>query len=173
MTDNFEQIVEILERDVIEAAAKGNYEFCRLFADAALCAVGGQLTTDNMSRLTTDQITLIAYVMLHEEVMQGGFIQLIHNGYGPFIFNNPFAKAMRLMGLHDFSNLLYDVRREYVINGEQLTTDCNDEEFMALYEQYPAYDEFDDEFVEHEPEYTEAVARYVDENIDNFAVVIK
>ena len=45
--------------------------------------------------------------------MDGGFIQLIHNGYGPFIFDNPFAKAMRIMGAHDFSKLVYKGKKLY------------------------------------------------------------
>ena len=60
-----------------------------------LNSVGGELNAEAMSRLNADQITLLAYHILREEVMEGGFIQLIHNGYGPFIFHNPFAKADR------------------------------------------------------------------------------
>ena len=36
--------------------------------------------------------------MLRDELMDGGFIQLIHNGYGPFFFRNPFDKAVRQWG---------------------------------------------------------------------------
>ena len=92
-----EHIVEIPEQSVIQAAAKGYDEFCGLFSNAALVSVGGILTGESMLKLNSDQITLIAYMILRNEVMEGGFIQLIHNGYGPFIFENPFAKAMRLM----------------------------------------------------------------------------
>ena len=44
---------------------------------------------------------------------------------------------------------------------------------MALFEQYPMFDDLDDEFVEMEEEVTELVARYIDENIENFATVVK
>ena len=173
MVNKTEHIVEIPEQSVIQAAAKGYDEFCGLFSNAALVSVGGILTGESMLKLNSDQITLIAYMILRNEVMEGGFIQLIHNGYGPFLFENPFAKAMRLMGLHDFSKLLYDVRRQYVNSGSKLTKDCSDEEFMALYEQHPEYDEYDDEFIEREPEYTEAIARYIDEHMEKFAVIAK
>ena len=159
------QIVKLSEQDVIEAAKQGYAAFCELFANAALRAVGGSLTAD--------QITLVAYFMLRGEVLEGGFVQLIHNGYGSFIFENPFAKAMRLMGLRGFGNLLYDVRREYVKSGKELACDCSDEEFMALYEQHPEYDEYDDDFIEREPEFTEAIAKYIDEHVDKFALITK
>ncbi len=122
---------------------------------------GGSLTESSMTLLDGNRLTVLAYVIFRREMLQGGMIQLIHNGYGPFIFENPFAKAMRLWGLKDFSNFVYSGRRLYEKYGEALTADCSDDEFMALYEQYEAFDDMDDEFVEAEPQWTEAVAAYV------------
>ena len=59
----------------------------------------GELTAETMTRLSADEMTLLAYSILREELLEGGFVQLIQNGYGPFIFLNPFAKAMRLWEL--------------------------------------------------------------------------
>ena len=136
-------------------------------ADRLLAPVGGTLTADNMSRLSSDAITLIAYRMMRDEVMDGGFIGLIHNGLGPFIFLNPFAKAIRQWGegtddeplLHDLSKLIYKARKLFEKYGEALTQDCTDEEFMALYEQYPEFDDLDDEFVCCEEEFSAAIER--------------
>ncbi len=165
--------ISIHEKDIIEAARKGNEAFVDLFAQRLLAAVGGELTAETMGQLTADQITLLAYQTVKREVMEGGFIQLIYNGYGPFIFLNPFAKAMRLWGARDFCNLVYDARRLYEEFGDELTRERSDEEFMALYEQYEQFDDLDDTFIEMEPEVTEIVAHYIDEHIDNFAVVVK
>ena len=43
---------------------------------------------------------------------------------------------------------------------------------MALFEQFPQFDEVDDEFVENEEDYTDRICRYVDENLELFAVVV-
>lgn len=43
--------------------------------------------------------------------MEGGFVQLIQNGYGPYIFDNPFAKAMRMFGAKEFSKLIYEAKK--------------------------------------------------------------
>lgn len=163
----------IREKDVIEAAQKGMDAFVELFRDAILKAIGGELTAETMATLEPDQITLLAYMRVREEVMDGGFVQLIHNGYGPFIFLNPFAKAMRLWGIKDMTNLIYDGRKLFEQYQEELTRECSDEEFMALFEQYPEFDDLDDRFIEMEEEVTERVARYVDEHIGNFARVEK
>ena len=106
--------------------------------------IGEHLTAETMSRLNGNQLTLLAYSIFRSEMLQGGMVQLIHNGYGPFIFENPFAKAMRLWGLKDFSKFIYAARQLYEKYAERLTVDCTDEEFMALYEQFEDLDEIDD-----------------------------
>ena len=45
--------------------------------------------------------------------------------------------------------------------------------FIALFEKYSDFDKYDDAFVESEEEFTEAVARYVDDNIENFATIVE
>lgn len=165
--------VRIKETEIIEAAQKGMDAFVELFGNATLNAVGGELNQKTMGKLNADQITLLAYEIVREEVMDGGFIQLIHNGYGPFIFLNPFAKAMRLWGAQEFSKLIYKGRKLFEKYSVELTAECSDEEFMALFERYPEFDDLDDEFVESEEELTELVARYIDEHLDAFAIVEK
>ena len=130
--------------------------------------VGGRLTASSMSLLDGDRMTLLAYWVFRREMLEGGMVQLIHNGYGAFIFDNPFAKAMRLWGLKDFSKFLYGARELYVRYGEALTADCTEEEFMALYERYEVLDDFDDEFVECEPRWTSAIAAYVSGHEESF-----
>ena len=164
--------VTIPEAEVMEAAKAGMDAFVELFRKYILDAIGGELNAETMPRLNPDQITLLAYMTVREEVMDGGFIQLIHNGYGPFIFLNPFAKAMRLWGAREFQKLIYNGRKLFEELGDELTKDCSDEEFMALFEQYPQFDDLDDEFVEMEEEVTEIVARYIDEHLDRFATPI-
>lgn len=165
--------VKIAEQDIIKAAGEGMDAFVQLFCDRIMETIGGELNQETMSQLNADQITLLAYMILREEVMDGGFIQLIHNGYGPFIFLNPFAKAMRLWGSRELCNLVYDGRRLYEEYGTELTRECSDEEFMALFEQYPKFDDLDDAFVEMEEEVTGVVAHYIDEHLDQFAEVVK
>ena len=82
-----------------QAASEGMDAFVAAFVKAIKEAIGGELNAQTLGELNSDQITLLAWDALHEEVMDGGFVQLIHNGYGPFIFKNPFAKAVKLWGM--------------------------------------------------------------------------
>lgn len=130
------------------------------------------LTASAMERLSTDQLTLWAFDVLREEVEVGGFIQLIHNGYGPFFFRNPFAKLMRLWGLKELSQIMYQAARLFGRYGEELTRDMDDDAFMALYEAYPEFDELDDTFIDHVETYVEQVAAYVDEHLSDFVTIV-
>jgi hypothetical protein len=124
-----------------------------------------------MAELHSDQITLLAWVTLHEEVMDGGFVQLIHNGYGPFIFKNPFAKAVKQWGLRELSKLIYDAHTLWLKYREKIECELTEGEFMALFEQLPEFDDLDDQFVENEEEWMSMIAHYVDEHIENFAMI--
>ena len=79
---------------------------------------------------------------------------------------------MRLWGIDELATLMNKVNSQYSKNRQELERDCDDETFMALYEQYPKYDDFDDEFVENEERWTAQVAYYVDEHIENFAKIV-
>ena len=164
--------VIIKDKDLRDASEKGMDAFVELFVNAINDTIGNELTVETMALLNADQITLLAYNILREEVMDGGFIQLIHNGYGEFIFKNPFAKAVRQWGLRDLSKLVYNVHTLYIKYKEEIEPDCSDEEFMALFERYPDFDEMDDEFVENEEQWTRDIAYYIDEHIDRFCKVV-
>ena len=166
--------IKINDKDLAAAAGEGMDQFLGTIIHAFKQQVGEEeLNVQAMQQLSADQITLWGYMILRDELMDGGFVQLIYNGYGPFFFDNPFAKAMRLWGLHDFSKLLYKAKKVYDEHKADLTKDRSDEDFMALFEQYPEFDDLDDEFVEEEENITSAVAYYVDEHMADFVEIVK
>ena len=171
MTEMMMKEVIVREADLQQAAMEGMDAFIGVFLKAIHDAIGGQLTAENMGELNADQITLLSWEILHDELMDGGFVQLIYNGYGPFIFKNPFAKSLRLWGMRGPSKLIYDAHTLWLKHREQIEQEYTDEEFMALFEQFPDFEDLDDFFIENEEEWTEDIAHYIDDHLENFATI--
>lgn len=164
--------IEITDAALRKGAEEGMDEFLQVFIDKYIEVTGGVVNAETMPLLNGWQHTLLGYHFFREEVNEGGFVQLIQNGYGPYIFDNPFAKAMRIFGAKDFSKLIYAAKEIYDAHRKDLEKDCTDDEFMAMYEQYEAFDDLEEEFMDKEELITATIAEYVDEHLEDFAVII-
>lgn len=165
--------ITVSDADLRKGAEEGMDAFLKVFIDKYLEVTGGVINDKTMPLLNGYQHTLLGYHFFREEVMEGGFVQLIQNGYGPYIFDNPFAKAMRLFGAKDFSKLIYEAKKIYDAHRADLEKDCTEDEFMAMYEQYEAFDDLEEKYMEEEELITAQIAEYVDEHMDLFAAVVK
>lgn len=165
--------VIIKDIELQKASEEGMDAFVDVFVKHTLDLVGGELAAETMPRLSSAQITLLGYNILRDEVMNGGYIQLIHNGYGGFIFMNPFARAMKEWGLVELARHIRKVIPLYKKYRDRIEIDCDDDQFMALFEQMPEFDDFDDDFVVNEEQWTAQIAYYLDEHIDQFAIIEK
>lgn len=163
--------ITVSDADLRKGAEEGMDAFLKVFIDKYLEVTGGVINEKTMPLLNGYQHTLLGYHFFREEVMEGGFVQLIQNGYGPYIFDNPFAKAMRLFGAKDFSKLIYEAKEIYDAHRADLEKDCTEDEFMAMYEQYEAFDDLEEKYMEEEELITAQIAAYVDEHLDSFAAI--
>ena len=164
------ETIKISDEALRRGAEEGMDGFLQVFIDKYLEVTGGVINAETMPLLNGHQHTLLGYHFLREELNVGGFVQLIQNGYGPYIFDNPFAKAMRLFGLKDFSKLIYAAKKIYDENKADLEKERDEDEFMAMYELYPQFDDPEDYFIENEEEITATIAYYVDEHIEEFLI---
>ena len=165
-------MVRLLETDIIEASKKGMDAFLDLFVDAYWKELGGDLTAESMGRLNGHQNALLAYSIFRKEMNDGGFVQLIQNGYGAYFFDNPIAKAMRLFGAKELSKLVYKAKEIYDANKTDLERETTEEEFLSMYVDFEAFDELEESFLFMEERMTAIVAFFVDENINLFAEVV-
>lgn len=166
-------MIKLSDAVLQKAAGEGMDEFIQVFTDKYKEVIGGELTAGTMALLTGEQHSLLAYQIFRDEIMVGGFCQLIQNGYGGYVFDNPFAKVMRLWGAEEFSKLVYRAKKIYDAHREDLEKERTEDEFMAMYEQYEAFDELEEEYFEMEEQVTAIVASYVDEHLELFAEIVK
>ena len=165
-------MIQISDKTLTSAAEKGMDEFLQVFIDAYLAALGGNLTAENMHLLNGTQHTLLAYHFLREEITQGGFVQLIQNGYGGYVFGNPTAKALKIFGAADMAKIIYKAKEIYDANKEELERETTEEEFTAMYVDFEAFDDLEEKFFEIEEGQTAIIAAYVDEHIADFGEII-
>jgi hypothetical protein len=166
-------MIQIAESNIIEASKLGMDDFLEVFVSAYWKELGGELTGETMARLNGHQNALLAYSIFRKEMNDGGFVQLIQNGYGAYFFDNPFAKAMRLFGAKELSKLVYKAKEIYDANKSELERETSDEEFLSMYVDFEVFDELEEAFFFMEERVTAAIAFFVDENIELFAEIIK
>ena len=89
------KVCEITRTDAAlrKGAEEGMDGFLQVFIDKYLEVTGGEINMETMPLLNGWQHSLLGYHFFRQEVMEGGFVQLIQNGYGPYIFDNPFCKG--------------------------------------------------------------------------------
>lgn len=165
-------MIQIKDSALATAAEKGMDEFLQVFTDAYLEALGGKLTADNMQVLNGSQHTLLAHRFFQDEMRDGGFVQLIQNGYGGYIFGNPFAKAIKQFGAAELAKLIYKAKEIYDPNKTALERETTDEEFNALYVDFEAFDDLEEIYFDIEEQQTALIAAYVDEHIADFAEIV-
>ena len=80
---------------------------------------------------------------------------------------------LRQWGLREPSKFIYEAHTLWLKHREEIERELSDEEFMALFEQFPDFETMDDQFIENEEAWTEDIAHYVDDHIERFATIIK
>lgn len=166
-------MIKIKDSQLSQAGEEGMDEFLQVFIDAYLEDLGGGLTPDNMNQLNAMQHTLLAWHFFSTEMREGGFVQLIQNGYGAYIFDNPFAKAIKQFGAVDLGKLIYKAKVIYDNNRSELERETTEAEFNALYVDFEVFDELEEDYFDMEEQQTALIASYVDEHIDDFAEIEK
>ena len=165
-------MIQIKDSNLAAAAGKGMDEFLQVLTDAYLQALGGKLTADNMQLLNGSQHTLLAHRFFQDEMRDGGFVQLIQNGYGGYIFENPFAKAIKQFGAAELAKLIYKAKEIYDPNKTALERETTEEEFNAMYVDFEVFDDLEELYFDIEEQQTALIAAYVDNHIADFAEIV-
>ena len=122
-----------------------------------------------IENFTDAQHVLLAYNTLYGEVMNGGFVQLICNGYGDYIFESPVIETLKKWGASETAEILEDVRDLYRQDKIKCTEDDSLEYFLNLYEDNPEFEQFDNDFYAHDE--LEIVKNYIEKHLDKFILV--
>lgn len=108
--------------------------------------------------LSPGQELLIRYDYVRMQVLQGGFIQLIQNGYVNLLLAMP--QMLQQIGAPEMAQLLDDVLKVYALNIDDLSKETTVEEFAKLYQEFIEFEELDKRFAEHNANAEKAIVSY-------------
>jgi hypothetical protein len=122
--------------------------------------------------LNDSQITLLAYNFLYGQVSNGGFIQLIQNGYGGLVFNTVFAETIKAWGAEKTCKIVDEANIIYNKYKNELEKETSMEEFSELYEKIKDFEPLEEEFYGFMNDETEIIKKYVAENSNDFTITV-
>ncbi len=122
-----------------------------------------------LDELSEGQQLLISYDYVRMQVQQGGFIQLIQNGYIGLLPDMP--EWFTTMGANDMAKVIDDALKVYVLNRELLDKETTVEEFAKLYEELKEFEIIDERFQESDAETVFKITEYIKSHIKEFAVI--
>jgi len=117
--------------------------------------------------LSPGQELMIRYDYVRMQVLQGGFIQLIQNGYIGLL--PPMPDMLKQVESPEMAELLDNVLKVYTLNVEYLSKETTVEEFAKLYQEFTEFIALDERFTrlneETERHLVDYALKYPDEFI--------
>ena len=165
MNSNF---LPAIDREVLKAAHEsGNYdELYELLAEPLHEELYKRQNFDFIDELSDGQQLILAYDYLRTQVMQGGFIQFIQNGYVGLLPS--MIEQLYVIGAGEMAQVLDDVLKVYVLNREQLGRTTTVEEFAKLYEEFKEFESLDARYYQLNLPTEKAMLDYAAAHLDEF-----
>lgn len=115
-------------------------------------------TFDFMDELPAIQQLILSFDYIQNQAGQGGFIQLIQNGYISLLVTA--IEAFQALNIApDMVQLLDNVLKIYVLNREALDKETSVEEFSKLYDEFKEFEPIDQQFTETKEEVLKEIGR--------------
>jgi hypothetical protein len=172
MTNKAATLPEIREKD-IQDAKNNQLDFLFLFAEKYQELIDNDSTGKIITYLNNSQKTLLSFIHLNAQVAEGGFIQLIKNGFGEMIFNNSFIEIIKLWGADKISEIIEEGNEIYKKYKNEIEKAETDEELNKIYTKTEAFEMLDGIVLEIMEEEGEKIKKYIEKNINEFAVIIR
>ncbi|MCL1992006.1 MAG: DMP19 family protein [Spirochaetes bacterium] len=156
-----------VEKNVLEKAGD-DFEYLGIILDKynALWKSEPQKFAENFN---DNQITLFFYGILYNEVQNGGFLQLIFNGYAPYIFSKEMVGELKKWGCTQTAELIASITPVAL----QVANEADKTSLESLsnsYAKYPEFEDYDNAFGENDGGLNE-VKKYVSANLSDFITV--
>lgn len=152
-------------------ASTSNEEYVYMLVEAYERLASPDIPLARLNSFTDEAAILLLFSTLKDQVENGGFIQLIQNSYGPAFFDSPFARDIDGWGATQLAGLMEQVKSVYRANKAYLERPRAIPEFSALYKEFQAFEPLEDRFYEIIDSQTAIIRAYVEQHLDQFAII--
>lgn len=125
---------------------------------------------DFLDDLSEGQQLMLSYDYVRMQVLQGGFIQLIENGYIGLLPDMP--EWLNKIGAPEMAKIIDDVLKVYVLNKDILGKTKTVEDFALLYEELKEFEAIDESFRQLNDDTNRKILNYAIAHIDEFAKLV-
>jgi hypothetical protein len=155
----------------LEQAKADDWDYLSVFLEAYRQSVRPELLQNALSSLSKEQCILVLYSDLYGQVTNGGFIQLIQNGYGRNLFDNPFAEGIAKWGATQLADLVAQANVIYKAHREYLERQRTIPEFSQLYQEFKEFEPLEDSFYKVIDGQTAIIRAYIAQHLNQFAII--
>jgi hypothetical protein len=103
--------------------------------------------------------------------IKGGFLQLMYDGYGEYVFEKPFAKRIKTWGAIKISEIVEKARSIYEKHKNRVEKIKTEKELSSLCSEITDFEMLDDEYRMVSSEETEKIKEYIENNTNEFATI--
>jgi len=115
-----------------------------------------------------EQISLLIFGILYNQVQNGGFLQLLFNNYAPYVFGSPLSASLRHWGATETADLIETIQdRSLQVANEIKGGSLND--LSESYSEYPEFEQYDNDFYRNDG--TKEIEAYVKIHISEFIII--
>lgn len=124
-----------------------------------------------LDRIEPVQAWMVAYEYVRNQVLPGGFIQCIQNGYIHLIAD--LAEGLPAIdGMKEMARLLDQVLAWYVKHHRALSKEAGVEYFAQLYQMFPEAKDMDERFRSGDEKAIQAFSQYLRADLDRFCQLV-
>lgn len=114
------------------------------------------------------QHSIQALVLLDQQVRNGGYIQLMQNKFGEYIFENPWSESFAHMGAARLAENLFEAKKIYFEHKDELEAETSLKEFAEMYEKYPGLDFLHQQYLSFIDDEMQIIKKFIENNFSHF-----
>lgn len=127
-----------------------------------------------MPKLNSSQQTYLTFYLMDESMHSGyncGFLQLIYNRCGEYVFEKPFSETIKTWGAVKISEIVEKARSIYEKHKDKVEKVKTEKELSCLRLEITDFDMLDHEYRVISSEESETIKEYIVNNISEFAII--